>query len=65
MEWVEGQYQQCAYGGKMLGGHWEKKQTGQTGQVQSELSATLPSMEVIKIFKMQMRWNGISDNIIF
>lgn len=55
MEWVEGQYQQCAYGGKMLGGHWEKKQTGQTGQVQSELSATLPSMEVIKIFKMQMR----------
>lgn len=25
MEWVEGQYEQCAYGGKMLGGHWGKK----------------------------------------
>lgn len=21
MEWVDGQYQQCAYGGKMLGGN--------------------------------------------
>lgn len=43
----------------MVGKCWEdtgkKKKTGQTGQVQSELSATLPSMEVIKIFKMQMR----------
>lgn len=25
MEWVEGQYQQCAYGVKMLGGHREKE----------------------------------------
>ncbi len=32
MEWVEGQYQQCAYGGKMLGGHREGKKKKKQGK---------------------------------
>lgn len=45
MEWVEGQYEQCAYGGKMLGGHWGKKKLGK----HAEPCAALPGMEVITI----------------
>ena len=59
-EWVEGQYQQCAYGGKMLGGHWGKESWAHRhGAVPR---AALPGMDVIAL---SMRQNVILDHVIF
>lgn len=48
MVWVEGQYQQCAYGGKMLG-HWGKGGGNQMHWVFAGPSADQPSTEVVII----------------